>query len=89
MTFTVIRSRTVAGQLGSRDEMYRPHFSQDGGVWEFTSALIEEAWGHCCVMPSLGSSEHDPGCSAGQMVIARSSKAMRSRWRLGASVAMP
>jgi len=30
----------------------------------------------------------DPGCSAGQMVIARSSKAMRSRWRLGASVAM-
>src|SRR6266487_5309369 len=33
-----------------------------------------------------GSSEHDPGCSAGQMMIARSSKAMRSRWRLGASM---
>jgi hypothetical protein len=91
MTFTVIRSRTVAGQLGSRDEMYRPHFSQDGDVWEFTSALIAAEPGkrHCCVVPSLGSSEHDPGCSAGQMVIARSSKAMRSRWRLGASVAMP
>ncbi len=41
--FTVIRSRGVAGQSGSRDEMYRPHFSQDGDVWEFTSALVEEA----------------------------------------------
>jgi hypothetical protein len=40
--FTVIRSRGVAGQLGSRDEMYRPHLSQDGDVWEFTSALVEE-----------------------------------------------
>jgi hypothetical protein len=43
---------------------------------------------HCCVLPSHGSSEHDPGCSASQMAIARSSKAMRSRWWLGASVAM-
>ncbi len=43
MPFTVIRSRTVAGQRGSRDEMYRPHFSLDGDVWEFTSALVEEA----------------------------------------------
>ena len=43
MPFTVIRSRAVAGQRGSRDEMYRPHFSQDGDVWEFTSVLVEEA----------------------------------------------
>jgi hypothetical protein len=43
MPFTVIRSRAVAGQRGSRDEMYRPHFSQDGDVWEFTAVLIEEA----------------------------------------------
>jgi hypothetical protein len=40
--FTVSRSRGVAGQLGSRDEMYRPHLSQDSDVWEFTSALVEE-----------------------------------------------
>jgi hypothetical protein len=43
MPFTVIRSRAVAGRLASRDEIYRPHFSQDGDVWEFTSALVEEA----------------------------------------------
>ena len=42
MPFTVIRSRTVAGQLASRDEMYQPHLSQDSEVWEFTSALVEE-----------------------------------------------
>ena len=42
MPFTVIRSRTVAGRLASRDEMYRPHLSQDSEVWEFTSALMEE-----------------------------------------------
>ena len=43
MPFTIIRSRGVAGRLGSRDEMYRSHLSQDGEVWEFTFALIEEA----------------------------------------------
>jgi hypothetical protein len=31
---------------------------------------------------------HDPGCPVGQLVSARSSKAMRSRWRSGTSVAM-
>jgi hypothetical protein len=41
MPFTVIRSRNVTGHLGSRDEMYRPHLSQDSEVWEFTSALVE------------------------------------------------
>ena len=48
----------------------------------------EDLEGHCCVMSSRAASKHDPGCSAGQMVIARSSKAMRSRWRSGTSVAM-
>ncbi len=43
MPFTVIRSRGVTDRLSSRDEMYRPHLSQDGEVWKFTSALIEEA----------------------------------------------
>ena len=43
LPFTVIRSRKIAGQLGGRDEMYRPHLSQDGEVWEFTSVLVEEA----------------------------------------------
>jgi hypothetical protein len=43
LPFTVIRSRKVAGQLGGRDEMYRPHLSQDYEVWEFTSVLVEEA----------------------------------------------
>jgi hypothetical protein len=42
LPFTVIRSRNVVGHLASRDEMYRPHLSQDSDVWEFTSALIEE-----------------------------------------------
>jgi hypothetical protein len=43
LPFTVIRSRKVVGQLGGRDEMYRPHFSQDRDVWDFTSVLVEEA----------------------------------------------
>jgi len=43
LPFTVIRSRKIAGHLGGRDEMYRPHFSQDRDVWEFTSVLVEEA----------------------------------------------
>lgn len=34
----------VPGQLYSRDEMYRPHLSHDGEVWEFTLTLIEEVW---------------------------------------------
>src|SRR6266498_2239496 len=42
LPFTVIRSRKIAGHLGGRDEMYRPHFSQDRDVWEFTSVLVEE-----------------------------------------------
>ena len=43
LPFTVIRSRKIAGQLGGHDEIYRPHFSQDSDVWEFTSVLVEEA----------------------------------------------
>jgi hypothetical protein len=43
LPFTVVRSRKVAGHLAGRDEEYRPHFSQDGDVWEFSSILIEEA----------------------------------------------
>ena len=43
LPFTVIRSRKIAGHLGGRDEMYRPHFSQDRDVWDFTSVLVEEA----------------------------------------------
>ena len=43
LPFTVIRPRAVAGDLGGRDEMYRPHLSQGGDVWEFTSVLVEEA----------------------------------------------
>ncbi len=39
---------------------------------------------HCCIAPSLCASGHDhSNARAGQMVIARSSKAMRSRWRPG------
>jgi hypothetical protein len=44
---------------------------------------------HCCVVPSLCASGHDhSNVRAGQMVIARSSKAMRSRWQPGTSVAI-
>ena len=44
---------------------------------------------HCCVVPSLCASGHDhSNVRTGQMVIARSSKAMRSRWRPGTSVAI-
>jgi hypothetical protein len=43
LPFTVIRARKVASQLGGRDEMYRPHLSQEYEVWEFTSVLVEEA----------------------------------------------
>ena|ERR1022692_220704 len=43
LPFTVIRYRKIAGRLGGRDEMYRPHLSQDHEVWEFTSVLVEEA----------------------------------------------
>jgi hypothetical protein len=43
LPFTAVRSRKVAGHLGGRDEEYRPHLSQDGDVWEFSSILIEEA----------------------------------------------
>ena len=43
LPLTVIRSRKVAGHLGGRDEMYRPHFSQDRDIWEFTSVLAGEA----------------------------------------------
>jgi hypothetical protein len=44
LPFTVIRSRRSYGSQGARrDEMYRPHLSHDGDVWEFTSVLAEEA----------------------------------------------
>jgi hypothetical protein len=43
LPFTVIRSRKIAGRPGGRDEMYRPHLSQDHEVWEFTSVLAGEA----------------------------------------------
>lgn len=40
LPFTVVRSRKIAGHLAGRGEEYRPHFSQDGDVREFSSVLI-------------------------------------------------
>ncbi len=65
----------------------RPRYPQCGVVIT-TSMRPIAAQGHCCVMSSRAASKHHPGCSAGQMVMARSSKAMRSRWRSGTLVAM-
>jgi hypothetical protein len=45
------------------------------------------AQGRCCVVPSLHTPEHDRDAALVQMVITRPSKAMRSRCRLGVSVA--
>ncbi len=53
------------------------------------ASLAQLSLGHCCVVPSLCASGHDhSNVRTGQMVIARSSKAMRSRWRPGTSVAI-
>ena len=55
----------------------RPRYPQRGVV--ITTPMRPTAsQGHCCVMSSRAASKHDAGCSAGQMVITRSSKAMRS-----------
>lgn len=56
--FTVIRSSRIAGKFGSRDEMYRPHLSQDGDVREFTATLIEGARdGSMCGLAEISEEE--------------------------------
>ena len=51
------------------------------------AAAVNHRAGRCCVVPSLRTLEHDRDAVSVQMVIARSSKAMRNRCRLGVSVA--
>jgi len=41
--------------------------------------MAYESWGHCCVVPSLHMPERDRDASLAQMVLARSSNAMRRR----------
>jgi hypothetical protein len=60
----------------------RPRYPQCGVVIT-TPMRPMAAQGNCRVMSPRADSKPDPGCSAGQMVIARSSRAMRSRWRPG------
>jgi heme/copper-type cytochrome/quinol oxidase subunit 1 len=48
----------------------------------------DDPWGRCCVVPSQDNLGVRSACSASQIVSARSSKAVRSRWRAGTWVAM-
>jgi FlaA1/EpsC-like NDP-sugar epimerase len=48
----------------------------------------EAARRRCCVVPSPRTPTHDRDAASVQIVSARSSKAMRSLWQSGVSVAM-